>query len=66
MKWYKAYYYDNRRLEKTVVIVKAENEAAARAVLGKAYAKSGVSSDEWEIKEMQFSEDGTCEVYYGG
>ena len=65
MKCFRCYYYDPYKDVQTVCIVMANSVDVVKQVLEEKYTKAGIASDEWKIDEIEFSESGWCEVYYG-
>ena len=69
MNLYRYYQHDGFRCETTVGIVKAKDMQEAeknrkKTITKKAY-RGEFQRDGWELEEVEFSDDGCSEIYYG-
>ena len=63
------YQYDNLRCEKVIGIVIASNLKEAKKIVNAHYKNAyhkDFTAKGWEIEEIKLSDDGCCEIYYGG
>ena len=68
MNLYRYYQHDGFRCETIVGIVKAKDMQEAEKIVKNHYEKAyrgGFQRDGWELEEVEFSDDGCSEIYYG-
>lgn len=68
MNLYRYYQHDGSRCETTVGIVKAKNMQEAEKIVKNHYEKAyrgEFQRDGWKLEEVEFSDDGCSEIYYG-
>lgn len=62
-KHYRGFWRDSQRCEDSVCVVIADTEERARQIITGHW--EGAKPEEIKVEEMQFKEDGFCNVYYG-
>ena len=68
MNLYRYYQHDGFRCETTVGIVKAKDMQEAEKIVKNHYEKAyrgEFQRDGWELEEVECSDDGCSEIYYG-
>ena len=68
MNLYRYYQHDGFRCETIVGIVKAKDMQEAEKIVKNHYEKAyrgEFRRDGWELEEVEFSDDGCSEIYYG-
>lgn len=68
MNLYRYYQHDGFRCETIVGIVKAKDMQEAEKIVKNYYEKAyrgEFQRDGWKLEEVEFSDDGCSEIYYG-